>query len=151
MKPLILLSILSLLPLSADAEVYTWRDDQGRVHFSDKAPQGQKAQTLHLPQRQAPASPAGDEQERLARQKRLAQVLAEERLEKERQKEQARIEVEKKAQYCERFANRLSRMETASRLFSENPDGSVTYWSEEEAERVRAETRARYQADCGQD
>lgn len=151
MRILILLSVLSLLPLSAFAQVYTWRDAQGRVHFSDKAPAGQKAQTVNLPEAAPePVAPASDEGEQLARQKRLAQALEEERLEKERLKEQAQAEAEKKAQYCERFANRLSRMDAASRLYSENQDGTLSYWNEEDSDRVRAETHARYQTECGE-
>ena len=31
-------AVLSLLPLSAVAQVYTWTDENGKVHYSDKKP-----------------------------------------------------------------------------------------------------------------
>lgn len=36
--------IISLLPLFANAEIYRWTDENGKIHYSDKAPPGVKAE-----------------------------------------------------------------------------------------------------------
>lgn len=141
----------ALLPLAATAQVYTWTDANGRVHFSDKAPAHHQAQTVDLPEPSPQSSvPDVDETERLARQQRLVKALEEDRLEKERLKAEARAEAEKKVAYCERFKNRMDRMASASRLYSENKDGTIRYWDDDEADRTREELQARYQQECGQ-
>jgi hypothetical protein len=36
--------VISLLPLLASAEIYRWTDASGKIHYSDKAPPGVKAE-----------------------------------------------------------------------------------------------------------
>lgn len=38
--------VLCLLPLPAQAEIYQWVDAEGRVHFSDAAPEGHESETI---------------------------------------------------------------------------------------------------------
>ncbi len=152
MKAVILFISFAVFSISAAAQVYTWKDANGQVHFSDKAPADKQVQTLDLPvAAPAPDVPDVGDAERLARQQRLVKALEEERLEKERIKAEAQAEAEKKAAYCERFKNRLARMDSASLLYSENKDGTVKYWEDKDADRFRKEQKARYQQECGQD
>lgn len=152
MKVLFVLITAAIFPVTALAQIYTWTDASGRVHFSDKAPANQKSATVDLPESAANSTPEPniDESERLERQKRLVQVLEEERMEKERLKAEAKAEAEKKVAYCERFKNRLSRMDEASLLYSENKDGTVRYWEAKEADQYRVQLRNRYQQECEQ-
>lgn len=133
----------------SQAQVYKWTDAQGRLHFSDKAPANQKAHVVDLPAPEpAVAVPDVSEQERLARQQRLVKTLEEDRLEKERQKAAAQAERDKRAAYCERFENRLTRLEASERVYRENTDGTVSYYSEADAERLKLEKRAQFQQEC---
>lgn len=136
---------------SAHAEVYKWVDENGRVHFGDKAPSQQKqVQTLDLPE-SAPAAPTVDpsDEERRQRQERLTRALAEERLEKERLAAEEKQKAEKKKEYCQRFRNRMKRLEASSQVYSENRDGTVTYWKDKDADRYKAEQRQRFRQECG--
>lgn len=45
---LILLFIVTLTFTSSSAEIYQWKDQQGRTHFGDKKPQQQNAKKLNL-------------------------------------------------------------------------------------------------------
>lgn len=42
------LCALALLPAGAQAEVYKWTDEQGRVHYSDKPPASGKAEQVKI-------------------------------------------------------------------------------------------------------
>jgi hypothetical protein len=150
LKSLFVACVLMLaLPAVAFSQVYRWVDSQGRVHFSDKAPPDQKVDTVALPEVEAtPSADVLPEADALERQRRLVQVLEEERLERERLKAEAKAEAEKKAAYCERFKNRLERMESASLLYSENDDGTVKYWKDQDADRFKREQRALFQQEC---
>ena len=90
--------VAMLLSLTVQAEVYRWVDDHGRVHFSDKAPAGEKAQTLDLPaaENDEPGTPDLSEFERMQRQKKLVKMLEEERLAKEEQRAKLAQEAEER-------------------------------------------------------
>ncbi|MCP5305069.1 MAG: glutaredoxin family protein [Chromatiaceae bacterium] len=40
--------ICTLAPLLASAEIYRWTDEQGKVHFGDRAPAGRAAEQVEL-------------------------------------------------------------------------------------------------------
>lgn len=133
----------------AMAQVYKWTDANGRVHFSDAAPPDQKVDTLDLPEvERSPAQEVSDT-DYLERQRKLSRVLEEERLEKEKVKAQAKAEAEKKKAYCERFRNRLARLDASSLVYTENKDGTVKYWEAEDATRLKAEQHAQFDRECG--
>jgi len=123
-----LLGLLLLNSLSAQADIYRWVDDQGRVQFSDRPPSQQHAETVELePLNQyEPDEAERDEAERDGRSltegrdyraeekahkaKRKAQRLAQERAEKQAQQRAAKCD---KARYD-------------LRLFSAKPYGSTS-------------------------
>lgn len=136
--------------LPAQAEVYKWVDASGRVHFGDQAPANQKAQSLDFPETDAaPAASEPSELERRQRQDKLARALEEDRLEKERQQTELKQQAEKKKAYCERFKNRMERLEASSQVYSENKDGTIQYWKDKDADRYKAQQRAKFQEECG--
>jgi len=120
------------LPLTAAmaAEVYTWTDSEGVIHFSDRQPQNGDAHTLDIDevyrpgttdayrsagQNAAPPSPAS-EGETLSAAQQLRVQLAEQRA--ERRKEQAEKEL-----WCDRYRERLARLEPARRVYYTNEQG----------------------------
>lgn len=151
LRPLAGLSFL-MLAVVAQADVFRWVDANGRVHFSDKAPAHQKVETLTLPEADATvAAPDISEEERKQRQQRLVQALEEERLAKAQHKaELKQKEVEHQA-HCERFRNRMQRLQSSTHVYSENKDGTVTYWKDAEADRYKADMNSRLQQECGAD
>ena len=134
----------------SQAQVYKWTDDQGHVHFSDSAPAGSKASTVELPRNHETNSGAEEltEQDWLERQRRLTRALEEDRLEKERKLAKLKQDKADKAAYCERFRNKLERLDASGRVYSENQDGTITYWKDQDADRYRAEQHARYDQEC---
>ena len=148
----VLTAVFSFSTPLASAEVYRWVDANGRVHFGDRAPADGKAEALDMPQagKDAAATPDVSEQQLRERQQRVSRVLEEERLEKEQQKAaQKQQEAEKKA-YCERFRNRMERLDASSQVYTENKDGTIKYWKDKDADRYKAKQRAQYKAECGE-
>lgn len=141
-----------LLVVGARAEVYRWVDEQGRVHFGDRAPQQVESQKLDYPESVPAARTQSDEQaeaERQERVKRLVRTLEEERLEKEKVAAETKAKEEELEQACIRFANRLKRMDQANLIYDENEDGSIRYYSDDEADHFRASLRQKYEDKCG--
>ncbi|HRF87700.1 MAG TPA: DUF4124 domain-containing protein, partial [Pseudomonadales bacterium] len=46
MRKMFLLSMLLLVGVSAQAEVYKWMDENGKVHFGDRAPAEKKVEAI---------------------------------------------------------------------------------------------------------
>lgn len=148
---LLLMIWLGVASVSAYADVYRWVDDHGRVHFSDKKPAGNTAQTLDMPEaEEQPGAPDLSEFERMQRQKKLVKMLEEERLEKANKKAKLAQEAEAQVQYCTRFKNRLTYLDRTTHFYSEQDDGTRVYMSDQEAEAYRARVKNQYQVECGE-
>jgi hypothetical protein len=52
-RPVILLLALLMLPLGGAAQMYQWRDAQGRLHFGDRPPENSESVDLSIQQRNA--------------------------------------------------------------------------------------------------
>lgn len=139
MKRIIMLTLL-LAALPAEAELYKWTDAEGRVHFTDRKPvDGGKVETLKTPQarnpggREAAAATASpqDQKSLLDRQKRMADILAQ-----EREQQEAAIASKKKEE-----AERLKKCHEA-RDYRRNAQGSRLYDIDQKGERVYMDDKA---------
>ncbi len=138
--PTVLLTLVTGL-VSANAlagEIYKWTDENGLVHFGDRPPQGQQAQSISTPeaappdddetesapeaQEAAPAdasidTAAGEEEPvPLTAAQARREKMAIER--KERSEAQAEMEL-----MCQKHRKRLTQMEPARRVFYTNEQG----------------------------
>ena len=140
-----------LLSVTAQAEVYRWVDDNGRVHFSDQAPVGGQAETLAMPkEKELQGATDLSEFERLQRQKKLVKMLEEERLAKQEKRAQVAKAAEEREKYCTKFKNRLKYLDQYTHFYDEKDDGTREYMTEEEADAYRAGLKQKYQEECGE-
>jgi hypothetical protein len=119
----LLLALLLVTP--AMAELYQWKDENGRVHFSDKKPGTASATTLQVPAAQRPSGHKQHDNARAddaaepspqARQQRLLQVMKQEA----DQRDQAKRLTEKKRQENDEACRQLREHQSGSegrRLF----------------------------------
>jgi hypothetical protein len=116
-----------LTAVAANGGVYTWTDDQGNVHYSDKPVAG--AQTLDI--RSAPTDPA-----RIAAQQKAAEEQKAVDGEAEKKAaEAAKLTEEdaaKREENCKKARVRLSAIMGAQRPYRAQPDGERHYLSAEE-------------------
>jgi hypothetical protein len=120
--------VLGLLcTYSATAAVYTWTDQDGKVHYSDKPVVG--AQSLDI--RTAPTDPAAVEAER----KRLEEQQAAEAEDQKKAEEAQKLseaDAAKRAENCQKARVRLSAIMGAQRPYRTTADGERHYLSSEE-------------------
>jgi len=100
------------------ADIYKWVDEHGRVHYGDRPP-GADIPRMPL----EPAERADpDLSERRDKQKKLLEVLAEEREEETRRLEQARQEDALRRENCERARRSLESVRDAGYIFESSAD-----------------------------
>jgi len=131
-----------LMPL-AQAEIYKWVDDNGQVHYSEKAPDKKRAaKEIHLPKHTPQTAPASPAQRKQLRENLLRAFEEERNLRKsaaaKKEKDEARIR-----KNCMRARDQLKNYERASVLYKLNEKGERVYYSD--AQRRQAETNLRNQ------
>ncbi|WIM06225.1 MAG: DUF4124 domain-containing protein [Candidatus Nitricoxidivorans perseverans] len=125
MRPVVtLLSVFVLLPLAAAAQVYTWKDAGGRIHYSDQPPieHGLDARkmgpmTSPPPEATAAARKQQAESEAEARKRRLQAKEAAGKSEKEKSA------LEERQKNCERARSALQGIESGQTRFRINDKG----------------------------
>jgi hypothetical protein len=124
---LVVIILLASSPLAPaqDGMMYTWKDENGVVHFSDRAPEGQDVQAQALPESPPPGSvnptqSAGPEE--AASQPSVAEQRRQEIAQKA-QENRARQEANQ-AQ-CDSWRAELARIEPNRRVFFTNEQGET--------------------------
>jgi hypothetical protein len=121
------LGIGLVLAAAANAGVYTWTDEQGNVHYSDKPAAG--AQTLDV--QSAPTDPARiAAEQKAAEEQKAADMEAEKKSEEEAKLSQA--DDAKRKENCQKARVRLSAIMGAQRPYRPTADGERHYLSDEE-------------------
>jgi hypothetical protein len=165
---LICMTVLLLGVISGNAvanEVFKWTDENGVVHFGDRPPEGQKTQTIDIPQ--APrsgnagansspddAQPGSDsstaDTTSLPGEEEAAPVsLADQRREQiatnRQEKREAREETEQK---CAKHRQRLTQMEPARRVFYTDETGQSVRMDDDVRMGLIAEDKAFIAENC---
>lgn len=124
---LLALSMLLLLPLRAipvcAAEVYRWTDEQGRVHFSDRAPQDGTIEASAVAVPVAPAQPDPEMQRERERSRKLLEVWDTERQQRLESEQQASAAAEQRAQRCALLLAHLEETQRSRYLYRASPEG----------------------------
>lgn len=145
---------------AAAAEVYTWTDADGVVHFSDAPPESGKSSTLQVDEiyrpgsadayskpEDAPTDPAADgsaavtpEPAQSAAQQRREQILRERA---ERQQEAAEAE-----RLCALHRQRLEQMEPARRVFYSDEQGETVRMDDDQRMALIDESKQYLASNC---
>jgi hypothetical protein len=133
------------LPRSDGEEVYKTTDAAGHVVYSDR-PSSSKAEKVTVPVTPADAVEA----ERLAKQRALedaeyAQRSRREADEQTRQDAQSRQD----AAHCAAARNHYAFLRDVARLFRLDADGNRVFYSDEQADAMRASARQAMEQACG--
>lgn len=140
----LLFVVFALLCAPAGAEVYTWTDAQGNVHYSDKPVAGAQAVDV----RSARTDPALIEAER--RKAEEAQAAEAEAQQKAAEAEQeSAAEAARRAGNCEKARVRLSAILGAQRPYRTSADGERHYLSSEEIDAEIREAEGGVAQWCG--
>lgn len=135
-----LLLLFSMTGTAVSAEVYKWVDEQGQVHYGDKAPE-QGASSLQVDPGPAADTPPPDEAERREKRHRLLRAYEQERqIKQQREQEQTAREAERKKR-CAWARDRLRRYTHAGALYDLDEEGNRRLL--DDSQRQQAEANAR--------
>ncbi|MCP5162083.1 MAG: DUF4124 domain-containing protein [Hahellaceae bacterium] len=143
--------LLLFLTLSVSAEVYKWRDEHGRTHYSDQPPSTGEVQTLTMPEKTDAHSndPSGSLDNYRTRLKQIADTLQQSRLSKEKEQLDSERKVAERAKKCAEMAAQLKFMESISRFYDVNAQGERVFLSDDEGKKIRNKASDLYRQGCG--
>lgn len=132
---------------AASAQIYRWKDENGRAVFSDKPPEVRVRQQEKL---DAPssASPSGSASKNLAEQEisfQKRQKDARERAEKTGKEEVAQAE---KREYCSSLRRQLMALESGERIVRRDENGERQFLEDAQREQEIAKVRQAMQNTC---
>ncbi len=134
------------LGVAGAGDVYRWLDEQGRVHFGDRPPEGQTVTKLRL--HPGPESQGAPEADRSQARERLLRYYDERRAEQREAAARARQEQEAREVRCAEARRRLGQYEAAGRIFVTGEDGQRHFLSGEERDQLIARLRAEISRWC---
>lgn len=130
--------ILALSPVLAQAQIYRWTDEQGRVHFSQQPVAG--ATPVEVKPQVIERDAATLERER--RSERYFDARRQEN------RQAAASAAAEREQECTVLEERLARLQLGGRYFRNNAEGERVYYSESEIEAARRQLATRIQQRC---
>lgn len=127
---------------SQDQKMYQWTDQDGVVHFSDMAPEGQDVQARDLPEDLAPAtaSPYQGASEPSAAQQRREEIA--------RNTEAAKAKKAARAAECAAWQTEVDRLEPNRRVFYTNEQGETERMDDVARTNRVAELKAQIARNC---
>jgi hypothetical protein len=142
---LCLLAASALVPRSHSQEVYKTTDANGHVVYSDR-PSSSQAQKITVPVIPANANEAA----RLAKQQELedADFAQRSRLEADAQAKKD-AQAKQDADRCNAARNHYAVLRDVRRLFRVDADGNRAYYSDEQADAMRAAAKQAMEQACG--
>lgn len=144
----ILLGVALLAPL-AHGEVYRWVDTQGRVHFGDKPPNKEAAESIAIKAQPKSATSAPTEEARRDKQQRLLRAWKEERLQREEKAAKNREAQELREKNCHIAKDQLRTYRNASSLYDLDKNGNRRILSDAEYKTALNEAEEEVARWCG--
>lgn len=129
--------------LAQDKKMYQWTDQDGVVHFSDMAPEGQDAQARDLPEEAAPATASpyqGAASGPSAAQQRREEIA--------RNTEAAKVKQATRAAECAAWQAEVDRLEPNRRVFYTNEQGETERMDDVARTNRVAELKAQIARNC---
>jgi hypothetical protein len=129
--------VLACLPLMAVAQVYQYRDAQGRMVYSDTPPPGVNATRKAV----NAAPPAGDTSKTLQDKVQDFQKRRDEATDREAKAAKDKAEKDKAAENCSRARNKLAALQSGQRIVRYNAQGEREFLDDagREAESAQAQ------------
>ena len=135
-----------LVALVANAQVYEWKDDKGKTHYSDKPPStAAPARKLADPAPGAASQPAQSSTADRELDYRKRQKDAQEKAEKDRQQQTAAKE---KNDACEAARRQLELLDSGERIVQRDANGERFYLDDAQRQQETTRTRQMMQSAC---
>jgi Domain of unknown function (DUF4124) len=142
-RVLALILFIGVAPI-ADAEIYKWIDEQGRVHYSDK--EITNAETLELDTAKKGHISTGASREE--KRRNLLDAMQEDKDRQKKEQKKSREQKKKHDRACVLSKHRLSRFERASYLYDLDKDGNKVIASNEDRSKKTSRLRKNIKKHC---
>lgn len=130
-----------LLPCLAQAQIYRWVDEQGRVHFA----QHPQAQAEEIEVRAQVVERDPQTREREERAKRFFDARRDERIQQQTEQHNQRAEQQER---CAAAKMGLARLSAGGVYFRQQENGERDYYSEEQVQAARRQWQAQVDRYC---
>ncbi|MEN3113012.1 DUF4124 domain-containing protein [Uliginosibacterium paludis] len=145
------------LPLMANAEIYTWKDANGRTHFGDQPPPNAQVKTMRggapvestapeasgsAPSAQASGPKSWQEQNKDFAKRQTEKAEAEAKANKEREAKA------QKDEYCSNLRSNIALLERGGRISKANDKGEAIPMSDNQLQAELDRARAALSKDC---
>lgn len=144
MPKLALMPLILFAATISQAELYRWTDENGRVHFGDRAPDPEQHQSEQVDVE--PPKPIGQGSDLRQINERLQQLRDQQAEEREAEAEYTEQREEARDSACRDALRHYNRMNRP--FVYERDDGTIYEVSREQARADRAEVRAWIDANC---
>ena len=121
----VLLMVSSILTFHVSAEIYTWTDENGKVHFSDKPINNEKVTTIKPIENPNISIPTSLNSEWQQDYDKTQQDKTQKKINNAQQKSQTK-------DYCDNLKSRLAIYQQGGRMYIMSPEGERNYQSEKE-------------------
>jgi hypothetical protein len=141
--------LLLLASLVARAGVYKWIDENGNVHYTDSPTATQPSVEMHVDD--SATEPVYGEDGQMSREEkreRLLQSMAEDRLEKQEQREKQRAIKRENRNKCNRYRDQMRHYERASSLYRLDKNGERVYMSDGDRTKATRRLQAKIKQYC---
>jgi regulator of protease activity HflC (stomatin/prohibitin superfamily) len=134
-KGLVFLFLFVGLATQTYAQVYSWKDENGRVHFGDTPPENQaglEVKSLTIKEKNPTGNSDEVVQRRKARQADLLRDMEQASQKREEEKAKKREQKKQKELKCQRAKSRVKHNKRYSVIFREAPNGERAYLNDEQ-------------------
>lgn len=135
--------LTALAALAQDKTMYSWTDENGTVHFTDKKPEGQDVTEQIIPQEVAPAASSPYQQDSSG-----PSVAQQRRDEIARKSDQARADKAVASAQCSAWQAEVDRLEPHRRVFYTNEEGETERMDDVERTDRVAELKSQIAQHC---
>ncbi|HET8706992.1 MAG TPA: DUF4124 domain-containing protein [Pseudomonadales bacterium] len=151
---------LVFVAVTAQADVYQWKDAQGRVHFGDQAPQNNKDVKVleKSPEDNPDAAPGALQTPPMTnrnnnraskdRDRRLAAELEQERRQKAEERKRKLGDKEKLEKECTTMKNEIAQRAHVNLYVQHNKNGGIRYMTDPERAKEDEALKQQYQQKC---
>jgi len=131
---------------SAQAAVYKWVDENGKVHYGDKPQAGNKNIELNVDSE--PSVVRGMDSSRVEKREKLLEVMEEDRIEKREANKKKKQKAARNKKRCHYQKDKLRRFKRASAIYNLDSDGNRVYQSRGKRERTIASIQKKINKYC---
>lgn len=128
---------------ATQAGIYRWVDENGTVHYGERAPADTRAREVPI-EKAPPADPLAAERQR--RMNRFVEIRERERAARDQTEAEAKRQAEKRAYNCRIARDRLQRLRQAGLVYDIDENGKRVYRDDAGREQAiaQAEEKVRY-------